>query len=74
MRRDWDFSSLEIEECGWARWSLTRRRVLVDQVLAGAVAVVIVDGHRGPVDGELLEVRTAVSVQLGVEIGEDAAL
>lgn len=46
----------------------------MDEVLAGAVAVVVVDGHRGPVDGELLEVRAAVSVQLGVEIGEDASL
>lgn len=46
----------------------------MDEVLAGAVAVVVVDGHRGPVDGELLEVRAAVAVQLGVEIGEDASL
>lgn len=46
----------------------------MNDVLAHAVAVVVVDGHNGTVDGELLKVGTAVTAQLGVEVREDAAL
>lgn len=53
---------------------LTSGGVLVNEVLTSAVTVVVVDGNHWPVDGELLEVGTAVSVQLSVQIGEDAAL
>ena len=31
-----------------------------------SIAVVVVDWHTGPVDGELLEVGTAVAVKLSV--------
>lgn len=42
--------------------------------LTGTIAVVVVDGHTGLVDGDLLEVGAAVTVQLGVEVGEETAL
>ena len=49
-------------------------RVAVDEHLAHAVAVVVVDGDDGAVDGELLKVGAAVAVELRVEVREDAAL
>lgn len=39
-----------------------------------SVAVVVVDWCAGTVDGELLEVGAAVTVELGVEVGEETAL
>jgi hypothetical protein len=44
------------------------RGVQVDEVLAGTVAVVVVDGDVGTVDGKLFEVGTAVTVELSVEV------
>lgn len=46
----------------------------MNQILAGSVAVVVVNRNDGPVDGELLKVGSAVSVQLSVQVREDAAL
>lgn len=48
--------------------------VLVDEGLAGTVAVVVVDGGVRHVDGQLLKVGAAVPVQLGVEVREKTAL
>lgn len=48
--------------------------VLVDKVLASTVTVVVVDRSTRTVDGQLLKVGTAVAVQLGVKVGEDATL
>jgi hypothetical protein len=39
-----------------------------------SVAVVVVNWCAGTVDGELFEVGTAVTVELGVQIGEETAL
>jgi hypothetical protein len=41
-------------------------RVEMDEILAGAVTVVVVDGDVRTVDGELFEVGTAVAVELSV--------
>jgi hypothetical protein len=38
----------------------------MDEILAGAVTVVVVDGDVRTVDGELFEVGTAVAVELSV--------
>lgn len=46
----------------------------MDEVLTGAIAIVVVDGNQGPVDGQLLKVGPAVAVELCVEVGEDASL
>ena len=46
----------------------------MDKVLAGTIAVVVVDRNDGAVDGQLLEVGAAVTVQLGVEVREETAL
>jgi hypothetical protein len=46
----------------------------MDRHLAGSVAVVGVDWADWSVDGKLLEVGAAVAVELGVEVGEYAAL
>jgi hypothetical protein len=46
----------------------------MNQVLGSAISVVVMDRNNGPVDGKLFKVWTAVSVELGVEVGEDAAL
>lgn len=48
--------------------------VLVDPGLALTVAVVVVDGRDGTVDGELLEVGTLVTVELGIEIAVETTL
>lgn len=48
--------------------------VLVDDVLASAITVVVVDRNNGPVDGELLKVGATVTVDLGIKIRVDAAL
>lgn len=40
----------------------------------GSVAVVVVDWNTGTVNGELFEVRSAVAVELCVEVGEESAL
>jgi hypothetical protein len=53
---------------------LTVTDVGVDEALAGAITVVVVDGGVRHVDGELLKVGAAVAVQLGVEIREKAPL
>jgi hypothetical protein len=54
--------------------ALTVADVGVDEALAGAVTVVVVDGSVRHVDGELLKVGAAVAVQLGVEVREKAPL
>lgn len=46
----------------------------MDDVLAGTVTVVVMDGHNRAIDGKLLEVGTAVTVDLSVEIREDSSL
>lgn len=46
----------------------------MDEVLASAIAVVVVDGNHGSVDRELLEVGAAVSVDLCIQVGENASL
>lgn len=46
----------------------------MNQVLSCTVAVVVVDRNNRPVDGELLKVGAPVTVELRVEVGEDAAL
>ncbi len=45
-----------------------------DEHLACAIAVVVVNWNLGPVDGQLLEVGAAISVELSVQVGEEAAL
>lgn len=45
-----------------------------DLLLTEAVTVVVVDGLARTVDGDLLEVGTAVTGQLGVQVGEQTAL
>lgn len=45
-----------------------------DLLLAEAVTVVVVNGLARTVDGDLLEVGTAVTGQLSVEVGEETAL
>jgi hypothetical protein len=42
--------------------------------LTCAVAVIVVDGDMGTVYGQLLEVGAAVTVELGVEVGEKTTL
>lgn len=44
------------------------------KVLRRAIPVVVVNGHNGPVDGQLLKVGASVSVDLGVKVGENPAL
>lgn len=46
----------------------------MNKVLPGAIAVVVVDGHNWPVDWQLLKVGTAVTVDLGIQVREEAAL
>lgn len=46
----------------------------MDVHLGVAIAVVVVNGHNRPVDGDLLKVGASVAAQLGVEVREDAAL
>jgi hypothetical protein len=48
--------------------------VLVDHVLPVTIPVVIVNRHSRLIDGELLKVGTSVTVDLCVEVREDAAL
>lgn len=48
--------------------------VLVDPGLALTVAVVVVDGGDGAVDGELLKVGALVAVELGVEVAVKTTL
>lgn len=46
----------------------------MDSVLGNAITVVVVDPSNRTVDGELLKVGTLVTVELGVEVRENAAL
>jgi hypothetical protein len=46
----------------------------VDESLASAITIVVVNRDHRPVDGQLLEVRAAISVQLCIKIGEDTSL
>jgi len=46
----------------------------VDEPLPRTITIIVVDGHAGLVDGDLLEVRSTVAVNLGVDIGEEATL
>jgi hypothetical protein len=46
----------------------------VNKVLASTIAVVVVNGDHRAIDRKLLEVGTAMAVDLGVKIGEDATL
>ena len=46
----------------------------MDQVLGSSVPVIVADGNKRPVDGQLLKVGAAVTVDLGVEIGEETPL
>lgn len=50
------------------------RNIVVDVHLRGPVAVVVVDRHNRPVDGQLLEVRAVVAAELRVEVAEEPAL
>lgn len=50
------------------------RDVVVDVHLGVTITVVVVDGHDGPVDGDLLKVGASVAAQLRVEVREDTAL
>lgn len=47
---------------------------MLEGKLTGTVAVVVVDRHTGLVNGQLLKVGTSVTVQLGVQVGEQTAL
>lgn len=53
---------------------LTGSRVLVDKVLSSTVSIIVVDGHHGTVNGQLLKVGAAVTVDLRVKVREDATL
>lgn len=48
--------------------------VLVNKVLASTIAVVIV--NRGPwhIDGQLFKVGATMTIELGIEIGEQSSL
>ena len=49
-------------------------RVEGDEHLASAVAVVVMNGDARAVDGNLFKIRAAMSVELSVQVGEEAAL
>lgn len=53
---------------------LTVNLVLMDESLSSAVAVVVVNSSPGTVDGELLKVGAAVSVDLSIKVRKDTAL
>lgn len=53
---------------------LTGIDILVDEALAGTVAVVVVDRYPRHVDGNLLKVGAAVAVQLRVKVREEPSL
>lgn len=46
----------------------------MNQILTSTISVVIVNRGNRAVDRKLLKVGTSVAVDLGIEIGEDAAL
>lgn len=46
----------------------------MNEILASSITIVVVNRNDGPVDGELLKVGTAMSVDLSVQVREDAAL
>ena len=46
----------------------------MDQVLASAVSVVVVNGYNGTVDGQLLEVGAAMAVELSIQVREESPL
>ena len=48
--------------------------VFVYEVLCEAVTIIIVNRNTRTIDGELFKVRPTVTVELGVEVGVDAAL
>lgn len=56
----------------WLEYTLVER--LFEGGFTGSVAVVVVDRNSGTVNRELFEVRSAVAVELGVEVGEESAL
>jgi hypothetical protein len=63
------FGSAVVESVGCVGVGVER-----DEHLASAIAVVIVNGDAWAVDGQLLKVGTAVSVELSVQVGEQTAL
>jgi hypothetical protein len=46
----------------------------MNEVLTSSITVVIVDRRQRAVDGELLKVGTAVTVDLGIEVRKDTSL
>lgn len=53
---------------------LTSCCILMDKVLASSIPIVVVNRNYRSVDGELLEIGTTVSVDLGIKVREDATL
>lgn len=53
---------------------LTGSSVLVDEVLASSITVVVVNRRPRTVDGELLKVGTAVTVELSIKVRKDTSL
>lgn len=53
---------------------LTGSSVLMDEVLASSITVIVVNRRQGTVDGELLKVGTAVTVELSIKVRKDASL
>lgn len=60
--------------CGLSAYFICQCICAEGKGLTGTVAVVVVDRHTGLVDGQLLKVGTSVTVQLGVQVGEQTAL
>lgn len=46
----------------------------MNEVLRSAITVIVVDAGDGAVDGQLLKVGSTMTVELGIEVGEDATL
>ena len=53
---------------------LTGSSVLMDEVLASSITVIVVNRRQGTVDGELLKVGTAVTVELSIKVRKDSSL
>lgn len=46
----------------------------MNEILASSIAIVVVNRNDRPVDGKLLKVGATVSVDLSIQVREDAAL
>ena len=46
----------------------------MDEVLGSSISVIVMDRRQGSVDGNLLKVGTAMTVELGIKVRKDTSL